>query len=216
MKTYLNHARDPISSLTHLIGLIAMAFGLVFLLGRGYRVGSTGLQLFTASVFAISAMLLYFASSYYHYYKGSDVHIKWLRKLDHSMIYVLIAGSYTPMCVACMSQAKAIRFCVLVWGIALVGIIFKLFFINAPRWITTIFYLLMGWLVLLDWNSFSQLPNGCLLLLTLGGISYSVGAIIYGMKWPSINKDWTFHEIFHIFILVGTLFHYLAVYIYVL
>lgn len=216
MKMILKNARDPISSLTHFIGLLAMTASLVLIVVKGYVVKTPGIRLFSAVVFAVSGMLLYFASSYYHYYKGPSDKIKWFRKLDHSMIFVLIAGSYTPMCVMSMSEEKAIRFCLLVWGVALLGIIFKLFFINAPRWITTIFYLLMGWMVLLDWNSFSSLPSGCLLLVALGGISYSVGAIIYGMRWPTINKDWSFHEIFHVFIMIGTFLHFLAVYFYIL
>lgn len=213
---YLNKARDPISSLTHFIGFIALIIGIIFIIGKGVYVNSSLIHLISAIIFSISAMLLYFASSYYHYYKGDSRKIAWLRKLDHSMIYVLIAGSYTPMCIACMNMASALRFCALVWGIAILGIILKLYFMNIPRIIGTLLYLLMGWMVLLDWSSFSSLPKGCLMFVFWGGISYSVGAVIYAMKWPTITENWSFHEIFHVFIMIGTLLHYFAVYFYLL
>lgn len=216
MKLYLSKARDPISSLTHFIGFIALIVGFVFIIGKGIYVKSSLLHLLSAVIFSISALLLYFASSYYHYYKGDSIKIAWLRKLDHSMIYVLIAGSYTPMCIACMNTSSALRFCALVWGIAIIGILLKLCFMNIPRVIGTLLYLLMGWMVLLDWSSFSSLPMGCLILIFWGGISYSVGAVIYAMKWPTITENWSFHEIFHLFIMIGTLLHYFAVYIYLL
>ena len=216
MKMYLKTARDPISSLTHFIGLVALVVGFVFILAKGLYLNATLAHFVSAIIFSISAMLLYFASAYYHYYKGDSKRIAWLRKFDHSMIYVLIAGSYTPMCVLCMEPNTAIRFGGFVWGIAILGIIVKLCFMNVPRFVGTLLYLLMGWMVLLDWSSFSSLPSGCLLLVFLGGVAYSIGAFVYALKWPTLNKNWSFHEIFHVFIMVGTLLHYLAVYFYVL
>lgn len=216
MKLYLKSARDPISSLTHFIGLVALCIGFIFILAKGLYTNASLPRLISALAFSISAMLLYYASSYYHYYKGNVLKITWLRKFDHAMIYVLIAGSYTPMCYLCMDIVQATWFCIFVWGIAILGIVFKLLYINVPRFVGTLLYVLMGWMVLLDWNSFSSLPRGCLLLVFWGGIAYSIGAIIYAIKWPTINESWSFHEIFHVFIMVGTLLHYFAVYLYVL
>lgn len=208
-------ARDPMSFLTHGIGFILSCIGLVLVLIIGIWHNASFMHIFSASLFCISAMLLYFASSWYHYNTSSSTVIKRLRKLDHSMIYVLIAGSYTPMCILCMEPKHSIIFLSIIWGIAILGIIFKVLFINTPRWLGTSLYLLMGWMVVFDWSSFACLPQGCLMLVAMGGISYSLGAVIYGLKWPNISKNWTFHEIFHVFIMIGTFLHYLAVINYV-
>ncbi|MBE6113563.1 MAG: hemolysin III family protein [Erysipelotrichaceae bacterium] len=208
-------ARDPMSYLTHFLGFVLSCIGLILLIMRGIVWKAELVYTLSACLFCFSAMLLYFASSLYHYYNGSSQGIKRLRKLDHAMIYVLIAGSYTPMCILCMPPARALIFLLIVWSVAILGIIFKVIFINAPRWLGTAIYLIMGWMVVFDWNSFASLPLGCLVLVALGGVSYSVGAIIYGLKKPNISKTWTFHEIFHVFIMVGTLLHYLAVFHYV-
>ena len=140
-----------------------------------------------------------------------------LRKLDHSMIYVLIAGSYTPFSLALLPYPEGKRFCLLLWGIAVVGSLAKLVWINAPRLLSTLFYLAMGWAVLFVLEDvLAAAEPGCMALITAGGVCYSVGAVFYAIKRPNLSAEWTFHELFHLLILAGSLCHYLAVYLYVL
>ena len=216
---FFNHAQDPVSCGTHAIGAAAAFAGGVIYLFRAVGEKVSVATLAAAMVFCLSMIALYAASAIYHYYPG-DVKTQGvksrLRKLDHSMIYVLIAGSYTPFSLVLLPQPKGAKFCTAIWGVALAGVLVKLLWMNAPRLLSTFFYLAMGWAVLFAWEDFMALGQPCLTLVALGGICYSVGAVFYAIKKPTISAEWTFHEIFHILILAGSLFHYLAVYFYVL
>ncbi len=212
-------AQDPVSCETHAIGAVAAIGGGALFLLRGLIQQSGAPALGAAMCFCLSMVALYTASAVYHYYPGnvnSGGIKRRLRKLDHSMIYVLIAGSYTPFSLM-MPQPKGVRFCAAIWAVALVGVLVKMFWINAPRILSTLFYLVMGWAVVFAWGDFTAaLGQPCLTLVAAGGACYSVGAVFYALKRPNINDQWTFHEIFHVCILAGSLFHYLAVYFYVL
>lgn len=220
MHRFFPHAADPVSCGTHTIGALAAFAGGVFFLIRGVRTGAPALALACAMCFCLSMLALYTASAVYHYYPGtaeSGGVKRRLRKMDHSMIYVLIAGSYTPFSVVLLPQPKGTRFCLLLWGVAAVGILVKIFWINAPRILSTAIYLVMGWAVVFVAKDFAAcLGQSCLTLVALGGVCYSVGAVFYAIKKPNISAEWTFHEIFHLLILAGSLLHYLAVYFYVL
>lgn len=214
---YFNtHARDPISSFTHYIGMCCAAIGSLLLVWRAKQTQSSYETLICAVVFGVSLVALYAASTLYHFYKGSDSVLIRLRKLDHSIIYVLIAGTYTPIVIHCMESFHAMLFLAVIWGIAIVGIVVKLCWLNAPRWLYTSLYLLMGWAIVFDWQSFATLEKGCITLVAAGGICYSAGAVIYIIKRPVINVNFGFHEIFHLFILAGSLLHYLAIFFFVL
>lgn len=219
MSKFFVRAQDPVSCETHAIGA-AMSFagGVLFLI-RALQVNATMPMLVSAMCFAFSLMALYSASAVYHFYPGtakSGGLKRILRKMDHSMIYVLIAGSYTPFCVVLLPQPKGIRFCLILWGVALVGVLMKVLWINAPRILSTAIYLVMGWAIVFVAKDFASIGQPCLTLVALGGLCYSVGAVFYAIKKPNISAEWTFHEIFHLLILAGSLFHYLAVYFYVL
>lgn len=216
MSYFHSNARDPWSSFTHYIGMCAAAIGSVLFLLRGRLVGAKPETVASAAVFGLSLVMLYAASTMYHFYRGSDRVLLRLRKLDHSIIYVLIAGSYTPIVLHCMQRESAVLFLAAIWGAAVLGIIAKLCWLNAPRWLYTSIYLLMGWAVLFDWSAFSSMESGCLKLVALGGIFYSVGAVFYIAKRPLGKNGFGFHEIFHVFILMGSLSHYLAVFFYIL
>ncbi|MEG2053740.1 MAG: hemolysin III family protein, partial [Oscillospiraceae bacterium] len=138
-----------------------------------------------------------------------------LRKLDHAMIYVLIAGTYTPIALCFMGKMHGIIFTIVIWSIALLGIVTKLLWFNAPRWLYTSLYLLMGWAIIFDIKVFNGMAAGCIALIAAGGISYSIGAICYICKKPNIGKWFGFHEIFHLFIMLGTLLHFCAVIFYI-
>lgn len=220
MHRFFPHAADPVSCGTHTIGALAAFAGGVFFLIRAVHTGAPALALACAMCFSLSMLALYTASAVYHYYPGtadSSGVKRRLRKMDHSMIYVLIAGSYTPFSVVLLPQPKGTRFCLLLWGVAAAGILVKMFWINAPRMLSTAIYLVMGWAAVFVAKDFAAcLGQPCLTLVALGGVCYSVGAVFYAIKKPNISAEWTFHEIFHLLILAGSLLHYLAVYFYVL
>ncbi|WP_325246350.1 PAQR family membrane homeostasis protein TrhA [Dysosmobacter sp.] len=219
MRKFFSYAQDPVSCETHAIGAAAaFAGGFLFLI-RALKVGAPTLALAAAMCFCLSMMALYSASAIYHFYPGtaqSGGVKRFLRKMDHGMIYVLIAGSYTPFCLVLLPQPKGTRFCLILWAVAIAGILAKLLWINAPRILSTMVYLIMGWAVVFVAKDFAVLGQPCLTLVALGGVCYSVGAVFYAIKKPNISPRWTFHEIFHLLILAGSLFHYLAVYFYVL
>lgn len=219
MRKFFSYAQDPVSCETHAIGAAAaFAGGFLFLI-RALKVGAPTLALAAAMCFCLSMMALYSASAIYHFYPGtaqSGGVKRFLRKMDHGMIYVLIAGSYTPFCLVLLPQPKGTRFCLVLWAVAIAGILAKLLWINAPRILSTAVYLIMGWAVVFVAKDFAVLGQPCLTLVALGGVCYSVGAVFYAIKKPNISPRWTFHELFHLLILAGSLFHYLAVYFYVL
>ncbi|WP_027623107.1 PAQR family membrane homeostasis protein TrhA [Clostridium lundense] len=205
----LKKFRDPISGFTHLIGAFLSFIGLVLLLKLSiYKDSSWAIIAF--SIFGISLILLYSASSTYHIARVSQKVINILRRIDHSMIYILIAGTYTPICLLALKGTLGITLFTIVWILAFTGVMFKMFWFNCPRVLSTLFYIIMGWLVV-----FFIVPiikaisiKGFVWLL-IGGIFYTVGGIIYALKWPKINsKLFGFHEIFHIFVMLGSLCHY--------
>lgn len=214
---FFSKAKDPVSSCTHYIGAIFSLIFTVIIIIKGITTNAS-LDLIVGSViFGLSAIALYSSSSIYHFFNQSDVHptkIK-LRKLDHAMIYVLIVGSYTPVIVRYVQQPKNYIFLIILWCIAFIGIIAKLFWLNAPRWLSTVFYLVLGWSIVFDVKAFYGMNTNCLLLIAMGGLSYTVGALVYILKKPNWFKQFDFHDLFHIFVMIGTLFHFIAVIIYV-
>ena len=215
---FFKKAMDPVSSETHFIGAILSFITLVIMMIIAILEHSNLLTMIGISVFGLSSMALYSASCIYHYYNASDDNkVKLiLRKLDHSMIYVLIAGSYTPICLTYLDYPHSLYFLAVIWAIAVLGIVIKLFWMNAPRFISTIFYLLMGWALVFDFPAFASVPLGCFALIACGGISYTIGAVIYIVEKPNWFKEFGFHELFHIFVMIGSAFHFLAVFIYML
>lgn len=201
--------KDPISALTHMAGAIASIVALVFLIivsateGNAYNVVS-------CTIFGVSLILLYTFSTLYHSLKVGERATRVLRKFDHIMIYVLIAGTYTPICLGPLRGPWGWSIFGVVWGIAVGGIILKSICNNPPRWLSTSLYLLMGWVVIVAvvpmLNTFSL---EALLWLLAGGIFYTVGAVIYGLKKPALPfKHFGFHELFHVFVLLGSLCHF--------
>lgn len=215
MYRFFEKAREPINSFTHFLGVLFAIIGASLLLGLSVGINFSPTTLASVLIFCLSMVLLYSASSWYHYSNGSAKVLARLRKLDHAMIYVLIAGSYTPICLKYMAGSKGIIFSLVLWTVALVGSVVKLCWMSAPRWLSTAFYLIMGWSIVFDWKSLTLLPVGAVALLLCEGICYSIGAVCYIAKKPNLSKTFGFHEIFHIFILLGTFFHFLTVLFYV-
>ena len=210
MNRLFKKAMDPISSETHFIGACLSLIGLLFMILIGVKNDTSPTVLVSAVIFGVSLIALYSASSIYHYFSGNDKVKTILRKLDHSMIYVLIVGTYTPVVISCMEAPHSYLFLGILWTIAIAGIIVKVLWLNAPRAIATSIYLILGWAVVFDFQSFQGVPMNCLSLIAAGGIAYSIGAFIYIFKKPNILIQFGFHELFHIFVMIGSLLHYFA------
>lgn len=216
MISTFKRACDPISSYTHFLGAVFSVIGLFLYLLIGLKGKSTVIDLVGCVIFGLSLILLYSSSSIYHFFNGADKIKLILRKLDHAMIYVLIVGTYTPVTLAFVEFKHAVIFLSILWLIAIIGILIKVFWINAPRFISTLIYLTLGWAIVFDIKAFAFVPANCLLLIAIGGISYSIGAIIYIIKKPNISIYFGFHELFHIFVMLGSFMHYIAIMLYVI
>lgn len=201
--------REPVSGLTHLFGVLASIVGLIVLIVYSVIQGDPW-HIVTFSIFGASLILLYAASSIYHLAWVSEKAIRVLRRIDHSMIYVLIAGSYTPICLNALRGVWGWSIFGTIWGLAITGILVKNFWFNAPRWLSTTFYILMGWLVIIAIYPLGKVfTGGAMAWLFAGGIAYTIGGLIYATKWPNITtKNFGFHEIFHLFVLAGSFCHY--------
>ena len=204
----LRKLREPVNGLTHLGAAIAAALGLVglWIIGRG-----SVLKEISLTVYGVSLILMFTASAAYHSIKARPQVMQSLRKLDHSSIYLLIAGTYTPICLHYFSGFWQWGMTALIWGLAIAGICVKLVIINAPRWLTAGIYLLMGWLALFGVKEiFTSMPVWAWIWLLMGGLFFTLGAIVYITKkldfFPGV---FGFHEVWHIFVILGCLCHFI-------
>lgn len=208
---FLANPRDEWSFKTHALGFVMAVIATVCLIIYEISIKADTGTMVTSIIFGFSMMALYLCSSIYHYsIKGPEVVVH-LRKLDHSMIYVLIAGTYTPIIQEVMKWPKNLAWMIGIWTIAAVGIIIKMFWLNAPRWLYTSLYILMGWAIIFDYRSLLLIPGVTIFWLALGGVAYTIGAVFYMLKKPNPFPGFGFHEIFHVFIILGTAFQFVAV-----
>ena len=213
--------RDLVSGLTHCVGAGLSLIGLIFLIIWAALYG-TAMHVVTFTIFGVGLTLLYLFSTLYHWLNISERGIRVFRKFDHTMIYILIAATYTPVCLCAIKGGLGWLLFGVVWFAAVCGTVLSSVWINAPRWLTTIIYVAMGWVVvfavkpLIETFTNKSLTEGLYWLLA-GGIMYTIGGIIYWLKWPKIKwKDIGFHEIFHIFVMLGSSCHYWFVSLYIL
>lgn len=202
--------REPVSGLTHLGGAIAAFIGQIVLL----VLASSGLEkLISTLVYGLSLVGLFSASAAYHLVNAGPKVTAVLRKLDHSAIYLLIAGTYTPFCVNAFSGFYRWGLLAIVWGIAIAGIVVKLFYMGAPRWLSAVIYVSMGWLCLMAAGEMTTaLTPFALGWLIAGGVIYTLGAVVYATKmFNFVPGKFGFHEVWHIFVLLGALAHFVAV-----
>ena len=201
--------REPVSGLTHLAGVLLAGAGLVVLLATAARAGRTD-QLVAFGIFGLSLIALYAASSLYHLLPLSPPTVARLRRVDHMTIFVLIAGTYTPICLLALRGGWRIGLLGLVWGLALCGVLLKLSWMGAPRWVSVALYLAMGWVAVVAAPAiFETVPAGGIGWLLAGGVVYSVGALIYGLKRPDpVPGVFGFHELWHLFVLAGSACHF--------
>lgn len=212
------YIREPMNAFTHFIGIILSIIGLVLLVVKATQ-SNTSLQAITAvTIFGVSLILLYTASTVYHSVIGQPAFIAFLRRVDHSMIFVLIAGTYIPFCLISLDGTIGWVLFGIITSLAVLGVTFKLIWFHSPRWLSTLLYVLMGWIVVLFSGALApELGFNGMLLLIIGGLFYTIGAVIYWLKPKFLSfRYFGFHEIFHIFILFGSISHFLCVYNYVL
>lgn len=208
--------REPVNGLTHLAGGVLAVAGLVVLLVGAAGAGRPD-QLVAFGVFGASLIVLYTASALYHLLPLSPAGVARLRRLDHMSIFALIAGTYTPFCLLVLEGGWRWGLLGLIWGLALGGVLIKLFWMDAPRWLSVLIYLGMGWIaVIAGPQLFRTLPAGGIAWVLAGGLIYSAGALVYGLKRPNPAPGiFGFHELWHLFVLAGSACHFWAVLEYV-
>jgi len=209
--------KDPGSAITHFIALLLSLCAATPLLLKAYRdTGHFTLTAVSLSIFIGSMILLYAASTIYHTLDISPKVNKMLRKIDHMMIFILIAGTYTPVCMVVLGDRTGWGLLALVWTIAIVGILIKAFWITCPKWFSSVLYISMGWVCVLAFTRIVQaLPSAAFWWLLAGGIIYTVGGVIYALKLPIFNSKHRYfgsHEIFHLFVMGGSFCHYVMMY----
>lgn len=197
-------------------GAIASLAGLVMLVVFASLNGGWW-HIVSFSIFGSTLIMMYSASTLYHAMNLSEKGLLTMRKVDHVMIFLLIAGSYTPFCLVPLRGGWGWTLLGLVWGMAFTGTTLKIFFMNIPRWVSTLIYLTMGWLCIVAiYPLFKSLETAALIWFIAGGLFYTIGSVVYGVKrpnpWP---KVFGFHEIWHLFVLAGSFCHFWTVFRYI-
>jgi len=202
--------REPVNSLTHWGGAILALAGLIVLLIVGW---STPAKTISLSIYGLSLLAMFSASATYHMVRVKEKALEIFRKVDHSAIYLLIAGTYTPFCVNAFSGFWQWGMLSVIWSLAIIGIVVKIFFIRAPRWVNAGIYVLMGWIsVSAAGQMLAALPAWVFIWLIVGGVIYTLGALVYITKiFNFVPGRFGFHEVWHIFVLLAAMAHYVAV-----
>jgi hemolysin III len=207
---YYSPIEERTNIISHGIGFILSIVALVLLVVHAIRYGTVW-HIVGFSIFGASLIILYAASTVYHSTKDPVLRNR-LRVFDHASIYVLIAGTYTPFTLVTLKGPLGWSILGISWGMALTGIILKLFFTGKYKVISTLMYVFMGWIIIFAIKPvINNLPSEGFLWLVAGGMSYTVGAIIYSIKKIKFN-----HAIFHVFVLAGSACHFVTVFFYVL
>lgn len=210
--------REPGSAITHFIGMMMAVFAMVPLLIKA-GISSGGRSFAAMLIFMLSMILLYGASATYHSVNLTDRYLRIFRKIDHMMIFVLIAGSYTPICLIVLGGKQGYTLLTVVWSIAIAGMLIKAFWITCPKWFSSLIYIAMGWVCVFVFGELlDTLPVSAFLWLLGGGLIYTAGGVIYALKLPIFNSrhaNFGSHEIFHLFCMAGSACHFIFMYCYV-
>ncbi|MGN0352906.1 MAG: hemolysin III family protein [Roseburia sp.] len=210
--------REPGSAITHFIGMMMAVLAAMPLLAKAGMSGDIrkveGMMIFMGSM-----ILLYGASTLYHSVTVDAKKLRIFQKMDHMMIFVLIAGTYTPVCMNVIGGNYGMTFLALVWGVAAAGILLKAFWITCPKWFSSVLYIGMGWIcVFVFGRLLPLLTPQAFFWLFIGGVIYTAGGIIYALKLPLFNtkhRNFGSHEVFHLFVMAGSICHYIFMYFYV-
>lgn len=211
--------KEPASAITHFIGMVAAVSATPFLLEKASK-QTNPLYIISCLLFILSMIMLYGASSAYHAVIAGERTTLLLKKLDHIMIYFLIAGSYTPICLLVLPPKQGIALCAIVWGLAFAGLIMTAIWVNSPKWLNSTIYIAMGWICLFAIRSiYHHMSSASFAWLFVGGIIYTIGGVIYALKLSLFNHlhpGFGSHEIFHLFVMGGSLCHFIMIYGYLL
>lgn len=214
-----NKLKEPISGLTHIIGALLSVAALVVLISEA-AVKGTAWHVVSFAIYATSLILLYTASAVYHSLNLSKHADEILRQLDHAMVYILIAGTYTPLCLVVLQGGWGWSLFGVNWALAITGVVLKLVFRNPSRGLIAVlftFYILMGWLIVIAWFPLMRvLPSGGVFWLVLGGIFYTAGAAILNIKRLRLTAHFGSHELWHLFVMAGSLSHFWMMWKYVM
>lgn len=210
--------REPGSAITHYVAMmLAMLAAVPLLIKATYSQDME--HVIAMLIFSISMVLLYGASTLYHTVNLTGNALKIFKKIDHMMIFVLIAGSYTPVCMLVLDHMQGYPLLALVWGTAIAGMIMKLFWVTCPKWVSSVMYIAMGWECVFVFRPLlNTLPVGAFVWLLVGGIIYTIGGVIYALKIPvldKLHKYFGLHEIFHLFVMGGSFCHFMFMFLYV-
>lgn len=215
MSQKIKKLKDPGSAITHFIGMLMAMFSALPLLIRASN-SPEKVHVISLAIFALSLILLYTASTVYHTFDLTDKINRRLKKFDHMMIFILIAGTYTPICIIALRGKIGISLLIAIWGMAILGICLKAFWVYCPKWVSSVIYITMGWTCVLAFTPLmSALPSAAFGWLLAGGIIYTIGGLIYALKLPIFNKKHPYfgtHEIFHLFCLGGSICHFIFMY----
>jgi len=208
--------KEPGSAITHFIAAISVAAAAVPLIIKSALYGNT-ISIISLVIFTVTMAMVYICSTVYHSLDISEKINNILRKLDHMMIFIMIAGSYTPICLIALEHETGTALCIAVWVIAVVGVLIKGLWINCPKWFSSIIYIGMGWVCVFAMPQiFHSLTSAQFIWLLAGGIIYTAGGIIYALKLPLFNaahKNFGSHEIFHLFVMGGSACHFVTMFL---
>lgn len=210
--------REPGSAFTHFFAMmLALIASTPLLIKTASDV--SGREFASMCVFAVSLVLLYASSATYHSVNLSGKQLKIFRKIDHMMIFALIAGTYTPVCLITLGGTLGLTLLAVVWGIAIFGMLINIFWITCPKWFSSLIYIAMGWVCVFVFGTLrNSLSTAAFLWLLAGGIVYTIGGVIYALKLPLFNSKHKFinsHVIFHLFVIGGSICHFIFMYVYV-
>lgn len=217
MSNTIKKLKEPGSAITHFVAMLMAAFAAVPLVIKSFSAGRN--VVVSCLIFIVSMIMLYGASTIYHSVDKGERINRILKKLDHAMIFVLIAGSYTPVCLLVIGGKTGMTLLAMVWSVGIIGIIFKMCWINCPKWLSSVMYIAMGWMCVLAFSPIiNNMTRKAFAWLLVGGIIYTVGGILYAIKTPKVkafnerHRYFGTHEIFHIFVMLGSLCHFVMVY----
>jgi len=196
---------------SHLAGAVAAVVGTLFLINIATDSASL---LITALVYGLSITFLFSASSLYHAFKQKENELSFWRKMDRLAIFFMIAGSYTPVCYFFLSDDWRLPMISIQWGLVAFGLCSQLFFPRAPRMLYAAIFLLMGWMLVFPINEILEaMTSTQVILLFIGGAAFTIGAIVYAIKKPLMLPGiFSFHELFHVMVLIGGACHYALIY----
>jgi len=209
--------REPISGVLHLIGAVLSIGALVFLVTTAAETGEIK-KIYSVTIFGLSLIFAYIASTLYHLIYLAPKEKGIFRQIDQSMIYILIAGTYTPICLIALTGSWGWSLLSIVWSLTIIGVIIKIKNIPTADWLSTTIYLLMGWMILIVFPLLLEtVPIVGIAWLVIGGIFYTTGTIFYGLDkvLPKKRKFWM-HEIWHLFVMAGSFCHFWLVLKYIL